>query len=445
MIYMGLNQANFPTSPHRLEESPMDKEQVAAVLWGNTLEYFDSLMYVHMMIIITPLFFPTHEPVALSLFAATGFSVNYLARPVGALMFGYIGDKLGRKPALYISITMMLLATGFIGILPVYAQAGIYASLALLILRFFQGISCSGEASGALIYLMESVPYEKRFFYSALYNATIISGGVIAALVITFSLHLLAAESAWRFPFQIAAVIGIAGLLMRYNLSETKEFKLYQLTERQVYLREILFQKDYFISILRVAGFSSFDATTFWVCYVFMAELLKKHTGLETSQIVLHNGAIMIFQILSGFLIAQKAPLLGEKRLGLLATYALILAIFPLFLTLQATAYSYAMITLAQIIVITAGNAFVIATDPTRVFLFPVIGRFIGMAFGISLGRVLGYVIGAYLLIASNYLFGPIGVAFYVLIFILPAWWAIKTLPLSPCKEQEKWGQGGNM
>jgi len=178
-----------------------------------------------MMVIITTLFFPPNDPLALSILATTGFAVNYLARPIGAFFFGYIGDKFGRRLSLYISITMMLLATGFIGVLPVYAQVGVYASVSLLILRFFQGISCSGEATGALVYVMESIPYHQRFFYSALYNATIISGGVIAALVIAFSLSFLKSENAWRYPFQIAALVGIVGLLMRYNLSETKEFK----------------------------------------------------------------------------------------------------------------------------------------------------------------------------------------------------------------------------
>lgn len=408
----------------------VDKEQIAAVLWGNTMEYFDSLMYVHMMVIITSLFFPPSEPVALSILATTGFAVNYLARPVGAFLFGYIGDKFGRRLSLYISITMMLLATGFIGVLPVYAQVGIYASISLLILRFFQGISCSGEASGALIYLMESIPYSQRFFYSALYNATIISGGVIAALVIVLSLSLLSAENAWRYPFQIAAFVGIVGLLMRYNLSETKEFKAKKKQIKETSLKKTLLQKANFKNILRVAGFSSFDASTFWVCYVFLSDLLKSQVGLNPKQIVLHNGGVMVFQILTGFLIAKMAPRMGERKLGLWGIYSLVLLILPIFFFIKISNFSYAVITLAQLLTISSGNAFVIATDPLRVFLFPVIGRFMGMAMGISLGRVIGYVIGAYLLIAFNYVFGYIGGAIYLLMFSLPAWWAIRTLEL---------------
>ena len=406
----------------------VDKEQIAAVLWGNTMEYFDSLMYVHMMVIITTLFFPPNDHLALSILATTGFAVNYLARPIGAFFFGYIGDKFGRRLSLYISITMMLLATGFIGVLPVYAQVGVYASISLLILRFFQGISCSGEATGALVYVMESIPYRQRFFYSALYNATIISGGVIAALVIVFSLSFLKAENAWRYPFQIAAFVGIIGLLMRYNLSETKEFKAKKKEIKETSLRKTLLQKKNIRNILRVAGFASFDASTFWVCYVFLADLLKTQVGLNPTKIVLHNGGVMIFQILTGFMIAKVALRMGERKLGLWAIYSLALLILPIFLLVKISNFSYAVITLAQLITISSGNAFVIATDPLRVFLFPVIGRFMGMAVGISLGRVMGYVIGAYLLIAFNYAFGYIGGAIYLLIFTLPAWWAIRTL-----------------
>jgi len=119
---------------------------------------------------------------------------------------------------------------------------------------------------------------------------------------------------------------------------------------------------------------------------------------------------------------------MGERKLGLWAIYSLALLILPIFLLVKISHFSYAVITLAQLITISSGNAFVIATDPLRVFLFPVIGRFMGMAVGISLGRVMGYVIGAYLLIGFNYVFGYIGGAIYLLIFILPAWGAIYTL-----------------
>ena len=265
-------------------------------------------------------------------------------------------------------------------------------------------------------------------FYSALYNATIISGGVIAALVIVFSLSFLKAENAWRYPFQIAALVGIVGLLMRYNLSETKEFKAKKKQIKETSLRKTLLQKQNIRSMLRVAGFASFDASTFWVCYVFLADLLKTQVGLNPTKIVLHNGGVMIFQILTGFMIAKVALRMGERKLGLFAIHSLALLILPVFILVKLSNFSYAVITLAQLITISSGNAFVIATDPLRVFLFPVIGRFMGMAVGISLGRVMGYVIGAYLLIAFDYMFGYIGGAIYILIFTLPAWWAIRTV-----------------
>ncbi len=407
---------------------PVEKEKIAAVLWGNTMEYFDNLVYVHMLVIITPLFFPTSDPLALSILAATGFSINYVARPFGALLFGYIGDKIGRRISLYISITLMFLATGFIGVLPTYAQTGIYASAGLLILRFLQGLSCSGEASGALIYVMESIPKKKRYFYSALYNATITGGGVIAAFVITFSLSFLNEESAWRYPFQIAAFVGCLGLLMRYNLAETKEFKAQKEKSKALKLRQVLLEKENLKSIFRVGSFSLFDAATFWMTYVFLTGLLSKHLGLGSQYVVLHNGAVMIFEIMMGFIAAKLSLRLGGVKIALRSVYLIIVSIIPLLLFIEFINYAYFSILLTQMFIIACGSTFCVSTDPLRAYLFPVVGRFMGLAFGVSLGRVIGYVIGGYLLIAFNHLFGQMGGAIYLLIFTLPALWAVKTL-----------------
>ncbi len=407
---------------------PVEKEKIAAVLWGNTMEYFDSFVYVHMLIIITPLFFPTSDPLALSILAATGFSINYVARPFGALLFGYIGDKIGRRISLYISITLMFLATGFIGVLPTYAQTGIYASVGLLVLRFLQGFSCSGEASGALIYVMESIPTEKRYFYSALYNATITGGGVIAAFVITFSLSFLSEESAWRYPFQVAALVGCLGLLMRYNLSETKEFKDQKDKSKNVKLRQILLERKNLKNIFRVGSFSLFDAATFWMTYVFLTGLLSKHLGLDSKYVVIHNGAVMIFEIMIGFVAAKLSLRLGGIKIALRSVYLIIISIFPLLFFIKSMNYAYVAILLTQMLIIACGSTFCVSTDPLRAYLFPVIGRFMGLAFGVSLGRILGYVVGGYLLIVFDHLFGQIGGAIYLLIFTLPALWAVKTL-----------------
>lgn len=340
--------------------NPMDKEKIAAVLWGNTMEYFDNLVYVHMLVIITPLFFPTNDPLALSILAATGFSINYLARPFGALLFGYIGDKVGRRIALYTSITLMFLATGFIGVLPTYAQTGIYASAGLLILRFLQGLSCSGEASGALIYVMESVPKNQRYFYSALYNATITGGGVIAAFVITFSLSFLSEEDAWRYPFQVAAIVGCLGLLLRYNLAETEEFKAQKEKCKVLKLSQILLEKRNLTNIFRVGSFSLFDAATFWVTYVFLTGLLSKHVGLDSKYLVIHNGSVMVFEILSGFVAARLSLRLNGIKVALHAVYLIILSIIPLLLFIESVNYAYLAILLAQMIVIGCGIPFVL-------------------------------------------------------------------------------------
>jgi len=420
---------NITKSPSNSSKTSGNSMQSVAVLLGNTMEYFDNFVYVHMLVIISPLFFPEVDPFALSIFAVTSFAINYIARPFGALFFGYLGDRVGRRTSLYLSLALMFLATGAMGILPTYSQIGIYASAALLVFRFLQGLSCSGESSGALIYVMESVPPAKRFFYSAMYNATITGGGVIAALVISLSLSLLGEETSWRYPFIIAAMVGALGLVFRYNLNETREFKAHQRESDDFKIRYALLNRLNAIRISRVASFAAFDAATFWVTYIAFTLYLKDNVGLTSVQVVMHNGGVMICEIAAGF-VAARLVLNSSPRLFALRTVGVMIAsIFPLLLLIRYTGFSYAAVLFAQLFVITCGNFFCVSTDPCRARMFPVIGRFLSMALGVSFGKMLSYVLGAYMLIWLQQLFGEFSVGVYLMLFGTPVILALVTMP----------------
>ena len=194
---------------------------------GNILENYDYVLYANFAVIISKLFFPTGD-LYTSLLATFGvFAAGFFMRPLGAIIFGHIGDRHGRKIALSASIMLMSIPTALIGTLPSYAEIGIFAPIALVFIRLLQGISIGGETSGFMTYLMESMPNSKR---KGLLGSIAISStalglffGFLASFICNF--YFSAVDWAWRVPFLISFPIGIIGIYIRAKLDESHEFK----------------------------------------------------------------------------------------------------------------------------------------------------------------------------------------------------------------------------
>lgn len=198
------------------------KEAVGLLQAGTFLEYFDLMLYVHMAVVLNELFFPKTDTKTASFLAASTFCSIYFLRPVGALLFGYIGDCIGRKTT--VILTMMLMATSCILIasLPTYEQIGITAAWLVTFCRVIQGISCMGEIIGAEIYLTELIPLPLRYCIVGLVSCASRLGMVaalcIAMLVTSYELF------DWRYAFWAAACLALVGSVSRMRLRETPEF-----------------------------------------------------------------------------------------------------------------------------------------------------------------------------------------------------------------------------
>lgn len=200
-----------------------------AAFSGSAIEYYDLVAYgTAAALVFGNLFFrdvSTH--VALLLSFAT-FAAGYVARPLGGLLFGYIGDKYGRRTAVLLTITVMGIATVCIGLLPTYDTIGAFAPILLVALRVLQGLAVGGELGGAVLISVEHAPKDKRGFYGSFSTAGAQAGTVLATIV--FALVTLMPDSAfdswgWRLPFLLSAVIVLVGMLIRRGLDETPDFK----------------------------------------------------------------------------------------------------------------------------------------------------------------------------------------------------------------------------
>ena len=197
------------------------KEAVGLLSIGTMLEYFDLMLYVHMAVLLNELFFPKTDPFTASLLAAFAFCSTYVLRPFAALVFGYIGDNIGRKATVIITTGIMSISCLVMANLPTYAQIGIGASWAITICRIIQGMSSMGEMVGAELYLSELIPLPAR--YSTVSIIAVCSSlGMSAALTIANLVNTNGFN--WRTAFYCGAVIALIGFFARTKLRETQDF-----------------------------------------------------------------------------------------------------------------------------------------------------------------------------------------------------------------------------
>ncbi len=192
---------------------------------GNVLEWYDFGLYGLLAPVLASLFFPSHNRIASLLGAYGGFAVGFAARPLGAVVLGHLGDRVGRKFVLTLSVTLMGLATVAVGLLPTYSAIGIWAPVLLIVVRVFQGFSVGGEFVDSVTYLVESVPQRRRGIAGSIANVGS-TGGMLLAAAVSAGIaawagpkHLTA--SVWRIPFLLGGVIACAGYYFRRHLPES--------------------------------------------------------------------------------------------------------------------------------------------------------------------------------------------------------------------------------
>src|ERR1700730_18933324 len=195
---------------------------------GTTIEWYDFFLYgVVTPIVLNKLFFPNYDPIAGTLLAYTTFFVGFLSRPIGGIIFGHYGDRIGRKTVLVLTLLIMGLATFLIGLLPTYADVGIWAPVLLLVLRVFQGIGIGGEWGGAVLMAVEHSPEGRRGFYGS-WPQIGVPAGLLLSTVIFAQISKLPEEAllawGWRIAFLLSFVLVGVGLFIRLAVVEPPMF-----------------------------------------------------------------------------------------------------------------------------------------------------------------------------------------------------------------------------
>lgn len=200
-----------------------------ASLAGTAIEFYDFFIYgTAAALVLGPLFFPTFSPLAGTLAAFATFGVGFVARPLGSVLFGHLGDRRGRRPVLVISLLLTGLATVAVGCVPTYDTIGVAAPLLLLVLRFVQGVGLGGEWGGAVLLTAEHAPPERRALWASFPQVGpaigfLLANGVTLALSATLT-EAQFASWGWRIPFWGAGVLALAGIALRASLAESPDF-----------------------------------------------------------------------------------------------------------------------------------------------------------------------------------------------------------------------------
>ena len=220
----------MPTSePQRhADQSPSILRLIITALIGSALEWYDFSLYgVTAALVFAPLFFPTFSPAAGSLAAFATFAVGFLSRPLGGIVFSHYGDKIGRKPVLVATLVLMGVSTCLMGLLPTFDQIGIWAPIALVLLRLVQGLGAGAEYGGAALLLAEQNP-GRRGFYGAFAASGVFVGIALSLGVFSLVTSAMSQETllgwGWRVPYLFSVVVVGVGLYLRFAMPETPEF-----------------------------------------------------------------------------------------------------------------------------------------------------------------------------------------------------------------------------
>jgi MFS family permease len=399
------------------------KESIGLLQVGTFLEYFDLYLYIHMAVLLNEIFFPNSDPYTASVLAAATFSATFVFRPIGALIFGWIGDHIGRKPTIVITTSMMAVSCIVMANLPTYAQIGVSAAWIMMLCRITQGISSMGEIIGAEIYLTETIQRPARYAASAFLDISTRLGGLFALGIAFF---VTSSGLNWRLAFWVGAAIAIVGAFARTRLRETPEFLemkrkwIKEETQKANLEADALLGTDEGEKLnatwkepVRIKTLTSFFLIScgyplcFYLAFIYFNPILKENFGYSPADIIRHNFFLslvpIIFGIFMTYLSYRVHPLKINKTRGI---FGIFLMISLPFLIMNLTSPTQLFLIQASIVI---GALEAVPSFAVFMSHFPLYRRFTFASLLWSLSRALMYVITSFSLIYLGSCFGYFG------------------------------------
>jgi len=311
---------------------------IAASSAGTVFEWYDFFIYATLAGFIGKAFFPSGSETLQMLLVWAGFAVGFGFRPLGAVLFGFLGDRLGRKYTFLVTVTLMGIATAGVGLVPSAEHIGFAAPIIVLLLRIAQGLALGGEYGGAAVYVSEHSPPEKRGFYTSFIQASVVGGFVLSLIVVLTSKALIPADVwadwGWRVPFLLSLLLLALSLWMRLKLSESPVFKAMR-EEGELaanpFVESFTYpgnKKRIFVALFGIAA----GLTVIWYTAMFSAlSLLRGPMQMDETwaEIIVGIAAAlgMVFFVYFGHL----SDKVGRKKPIMIGYAVTLLLLFPLF------------------------------------------------------------------------------------------------------------------
>ncbi|RTL55216.1 MAG: MFS transporter [Bradyrhizobiaceae bacterium] len=328
---------------------------VASSLIGATIEWYDFFLYgVMASIVLNRLYFPADDVLTSTMLAYATFAVGFLTRPIGGIIFGHFGDRIGRKSMLVFTLMIMGISTFLIGLIPTYAQIGFWAPALLLLMRVFQGIGLGGEWGGAVLMAYEYAPEKKRGFYTSIPQLGLSFGILLSAATVAILSNLLTDAQflswGWRLGFLISCLLVIVGLWIRLNIFETPAFAdvKEQRLEAKVPLADLFqrFSGNVFLGL----GARHIDGVFFNIFSVFSISYLTQnvHVSRNDALMALMAGALVLSICIP--IAGALSDRMSRAKLYGIASLVSALSVFPAFYTMSQSGGNQLLIWLAIII-----------------------------------------------------------------------------------------------
>ena len=409
-------------------QSNMQKVAYTA-LAGTSIEWYDFFLYGAAAALIFPtVFFGEASPSTALILSFLTFAAGFIARPIGGIIFGHFGDRIGRKKTLVTALILMGVSSTLIGLLPTYAMIGVTAPILLTLLRFAQGIAIGGQWGGAMLLVTESAPSNERGYYGAFAQAGAPVGVILANLAFIITSASVSDESflawGWRIPFLASALLIAISMYIQLNLEDTKAFKELQAykegLQKDINTAEVLVEKSPIIEAIRkypkriilAAGAFLSVQVTFYILIAFMLVYGVSNTNLSRDDIL---AAILIasaIQVPVQFVFASYSDKHGRKGIFMLGAILTALWAFAIFPLIDTGNFWYTLLAISGGLIFLAMMYGPQAAFFTELFTTEV--RYSGATLGYQFGAIAG---GAFAPTIATYLWTEYDV-FWVSVYI---------------------------
>ena len=377
----------------KIIDKDKSRKAITAAALGNAIEWFDFGVYGFVAFALGQVFFPNASPSVQMIAALATFSIPFIFRPLGGIVFGAMGDKHGRQKILAITIILMSVSTFAIGLIPSYASIGIWAPILLLLCKVAQGFSVGGEYAGAAIFVAEYSPDRKRGFMGSWLDFGSVAGFVLGAGVVSL-LQLSLSEAAflqwgWRIPFFLALPLGIFGLYFRHALDETPVFQDHSekavTSTPPVGFKHIF--KNYKRSLLVCVGFVLATNVTYYMLLTYLPSYFSHNLGYSADHGVLIIIAVMIGMLFVQPVIGALSDRYGRRPFFFIGSLALVILPLPAFWLLSTN--TPVMVFLGLLGLALSLNMLIGVMAATLPALFPTAIRYTGLAIAFNVSVVI--------------------------------------------------------